>query len=652
MKHGLHRVAGTRLDSDGFPGSGILAIVGLAAVLAGCGGKRDGGAGQASGPVDPPRLVVLGFEGLDPEVLDDLASRGRTPNLSRLSRAPVSTTVPSDPRTAWASFATGAAPAAHGILGDVMRLPSTYELTRLTLAVGSDGKTRNLRTAEPFWVTASRAGVRVRVIRAPCSFPPDEVERGEVLSGSGTPDAEDGAGSYILVGAGGDGPPAPGGRFVRARPGVDGAWAVTLPGLEAGGTRLAAEITLRIERPEGGKPALIAASGRHEVAAEQGQWSDWLAISYEGGGRKVRAITRVLALALDPSPEALLSDPGVDPYAPIAPLSHPPYYSGFLADRYGLYRTAPSAVEERAFDAGLMPAAALLRQTYSGIEEQERITIGEMGRGGWDLLISIFDEPGPALRIFSRVSDPASPAFDRDLESAYGDTVEKVYARLDAFVGEVMKGMRASDRLLVVGERGLRSVRREFNPAAWLVKAGHLKLVRGARAGGREGLADVDWASTRAYAAGAGGLYLNLRGREPGGTVEPGAEADALLESIRAALASLGDGGRPVVGEILAGEEAFRGPAADRAPDLLVVLEPGYGIGPAGQLGAVPARILADSSDAWIPGADGGDPADAHGVVLSTVAVRPDGSILDVAPTVLGFFGLKPTPVCTGRDLW
>jgi predicted AlkP superfamily phosphohydrolase/phosphomutase len=215
-----------------------------------------------------------------------------------------------------------------------------------------------------------------------------------------------------------------------------------------------------------------------------------------------------------------------------------------------------------------------------------------------------------------------------------------------------MRGLRAEDRLILVGVRGLRSVRRSFNVTAWLVKERYCVLGRKAKTSSRGDFGDYEWHSTRAWAAGAGGIYLNLEGREPLGVVSSGKESEELLEEIRTKLLALRDEGRPVVREVIRGSELFKGPAAERAPDLMVLLHPGYGVGPAGRCGAVPARVFQDSTKPWIPFADGSHPAHAHGVLMTTFAPRGDPSVLDVAPTVLGFFGIKPPPSCSGLSFW
>ena len=52
-----------------------------------------------------------------------------------------------------------------------------------------------------------------------------------------------------------------------------------------------------------------------------------------------------------------------------------------------------------------------------------------------------------------------------------------------------------------------------------------------------EGFAAVDWSKTYAYAVGLGGIYLNFKGRESGGIVEEGTEAERVRGAIQNGLA-------------------------------------------------------------------------------------------------------------------
>jgi predicted AlkP superfamily phosphohydrolase/phosphomutase len=85
---------------------------------------------------------------------------------------------------------------------------------------------------------------------------------------------------------------------------------------------------------------------------------------------------------------------------------------------------------------------------------------------------------------------------------------------------------------------------------------------------------EVDWSRTKAYSLGnVGQIFLNVRGREPQGTVEPGAEYEALRDEIIAQLKTLRDPrtGEPVVEQIYRREEIYTGPAFERAADILFI---------------------------------------------------------------------------------
>ncbi|NQT19596.1 MAG: alkaline phosphatase family protein [Planctomycetes bacterium] len=93
---------------------------------------------------------------------------------------------------------------------------------------------------------------------------------------------------------------------------------------------------------------------------------------------------------------------------------------------------------------------------------------------------------------------------------------------------------------------------------------------------GRFGL---DMARTTAYSWSAGEVFINLRGREPHGIVEPGDEYEALRSRIIDALENLTDANRRLNIRVFRREEVFTGEHVREAPDLMVdVAEPGYGL--------------------------------------------------------------------------
>ena len=103
--------------------------------------------------------------------------------------------------------------------------------------------------------------------------------------------------------------------------------------------------------------------------------------------------------------------------------------------------------------------------------------------------------------------------------------------------------------LLVISDHGFSRFDRAVNVNSWLLRAGFLTLQNGADRSTGEMFANVDWSKTRAYAIGLNGIYLNLRGREKNGILNPGPETAETVNDIRLRLLALRD---PVNGNTVA----------------------------------------------------------------------------------------------------
>ncbi len=79
---------------------------------------------------DLGRLMVLGFDGMDPAIVQRLISEGQLPNMAKLAQqgtfTMMRTTIPPQSPVAWGSFITGADPGVHGIFDFLHRDPKTY----------------------------------------------------------------------------------------------------------------------------------------------------------------------------------------------------------------------------------------------------------------------------------------------------------------------------------------------------------------------------------------------------------------------------------------------------------------------------------------------------------------------------------------------
>jgi predicted AlkP superfamily phosphohydrolase/phosphomutase len=169
-----------------------------------------------------------------------------------------------------------------------------------------------------------------------------------------------------------------------------------------------------------------------------------------------------------------------------------------------------------------------------------------------------------------------------------------------------------------------------------------------------QAFANVDWSRTRAYGLGLNGLYLNLRGREREGIVQPGTEADALMAEIKNQLLAERDAANklPVITRVDLAKEAYQGPYAQDGPDMLVGYNRGYRAGWQTILGAFPPEVLEDNTNPW-SGDHCMDFTLVPGVLLSNRTISAQNPALtDIAPTILAEFGITKPKDMMGQSVF
>jgi predicted AlkP superfamily phosphohydrolase/phosphomutase len=151
----------------------------------------------------------------------------------------------------------------------------------------------------------------------------------------------------------------------------------------------------------------------------------------------------------------------------------------------------------------------------------------------------------------------------------------------------------------------------------------------------------VDWSRTQAYAMGLTGLFVNLKGREGQGIVEPGPAYDALVEEICQALLDLRDplDGTPAVRSAKAAQKFYTGPYRLEAPDILVGWDGGFRHSWECATGTTTEETFSDNVKAW-SGDHCVDPTVVPGVLFSNRPLATETPrLLDMAPTILAAFG-------------
>jgi predicted AlkP superfamily phosphohydrolase/phosphomutase len=178
-------------------------------------------------------------------------------------------------------------------------------------------------------------------------------------------------------------------------------------------------------------------------------------------------------------------------------------------------------------------------------------------------------------------------------------------------------------------------------------------------------LPPIDWARTTAISGSPAteGIYVNLKGREPKGSVEPGADYEAVRERLMQDLASFcnPETGEPVVRAVYRREDLYEGPFLDLLPDIVFDLGESPYLASDALPSLLSARGKAGQSQILEPLPEGllqgrHQPMGiflAFGPDIRRQGERPiEGArIIDVAPTILYSMGLPIPEDMDGRPL-
>lgn len=639
-------------------------------------------------PAQPhERFIIVGFDGMDPSVAERLMEQGKLPHLAWMKRhgsmRALRTTNPAQSPVAWSAFSTGSNPAKTRIYDFLKRNPATYypDFSTVTIRRGQFAlgliPTRapsvvNNRQGTTFWQIASSRGVRTAVLEAPIDFPPEKLQNGVLLSGLGVPDIRGTMGtfSYFATDATGASDTEMGGKIARLTLDRTGRSRSVVHGprnpfahRDSEGRIPDLTIPLEFERVK--RNALRIALQGHVRVVRQGEWSDWYTIQFHVAPLvTVRGIARFHVIEAFPEVRVYLSPINLDPRRPPIPISSPAAYSAQLARKLGLYKTLGWPEDTWALNEEKIDEEVFLEDLNYSFDRQRALVLDALRSMNPDLFVTVFQSTDKVQHMFWRLIDPQHPMYSRRLAARYGGAIDRVYMRADSLVGVLLDRCKdGRTTLLVCSDHGFSSFRKAVNINTWLVRHGYMTLSKldPVRDRTLEDLfgrgtfwPNVDWSRTRAYALALGQIYVNLRGRERLGAVEPGKPYNALRDELVRKFGALRDPdtGEPVVRKVYKREELYHGPYFDEAPDLVVGFERGYRVSWQTSLGGIPPEIIEPNERRWSADHCSIDPDLVPGVLFSSKPLdSASPSIVDIAPTVLKRMGITPPASMDGRDL-
>ena len=291
----------------------------------------------------------------------------------------------------------------------------------------------------------------------------------------------------------------------------------------------------------------------------------------------------------------------------------------------------------------------------------------------WDLLMFVNGATDGAQHRFFKFAQPGFPGVSAAARQRYAPLLADVMIAADAELGRLLAHLPPDLNVMVISDHGgAPRPQRAFHLNAWLAAHGWLRAKTSATAPPlsqatvewakqrlpvvdwvkqslptrlkerlsrmREGIDQIDWPRTQAYRVKLShpieGVHLNLQGRQPHGCV-PLSAYSSLREEILATLRR-----QPTVVTALPREAVYHGPHLNRAPDILVRLQPDV------DGGAGLHEMMTEIPPSWLRGISGYH--DLNGILVAAGPAFAQGEIqearlIDIAPTALHALG-QPVP--------
>ncbi|MDQ3991940.1 MAG: alkaline phosphatase family protein [Actinomycetota bacterium] len=290
-----------------------------------------------------------------------------------------------------------------------------------------------------------------------------------------------------------------------------------------------------------------------------------------------------------------------------------------------------------------------LERVFAMTERRFRVARRLVRTKPWDFFMMVEMGTDRLHHVFWHHWDPQHPKHVPG--NPYEDAFRSYYRMLDREVGSLLETLPEETIVILMSDHGARPMIGGVTFNDWLMREGYLVMDRELAGPTKIAEAPIDWSRTRAWGDGGyyGRLFLNVRGREPRGAIDP-ADYELVRTEIADRLEAMtGPDGEPL-GNVVHRPERVYPEVRGVAPDLIVY----FGDLTWRSVGTVgTGDIFTYENDTGPDGAN----HDRLGVFsLSGVpgqrTGRVDGlGLIDVGPTLMKLYGLPVPEGVQGRSI-
>ena len=538
------------------------------------------------------KVILLGLDGSDPVLLKKLVKAEKLPNIKKLmvrgvfSKA-ISVFPPVTPPN-WASIVTGAYPNTHGISGYYLHFPGERPGKKV------DAFNSFYCQTEFLWDAAERAGKKSIILRFPLAWPPT-IKEGIVLDGFAAPSPD--ISPFEIV---------PARLFVHGKLTPRDIENLTredymapenlkefAPQIEIKKVKgwnnlpfsnseiLEAILPLRSKDDKICKNIyilIIDSSGRgydkiyicRDKDADnligvlgKGDWSEWSLEEFsELGKGGVRF--KLVELTPDASNVKICCDQVMI----IEGLSYPKKIGKELVKKFGPYISL-----DTPFWVGLDAAMEIAEYQVKWLGKASKYLTSTYD---WNILFTHFHGIDNIMHAVLPYLLPIASKYNPELFPPEKEYIylERMYQLADKLVGEYLNSVDEKTAIVIVSDHGEVPTRlRDHEVFSIMCKTfaerGLIKYRQDK---------EVDWDKSKVFFCAIPHIWINLKGREPEGIVEPGEEYEEVRDEIITALHSLKHGQRNMVTIAARREEATSlGVGGELTGDIYVAYAAGYG---------------------------------------------------------------------------